>query len=355
MPKKKKNILKQKVGKPPGTLVYTGDKTVEEALFTLTVYDAEGYETKTFSDDRQALKSFVPGKVNWLNVQGISHVDRVERLGRALGFHSLILEDILHVDQLPKIDIYEKHVFLTMKMLTYNEEEAVVESEHISMVLGEEYLISFQESRNDIFRAIYERIASPTTKVKARKADYLLYYLTDLLVDYYYLLVEELDEEVEKLENELHETPSDDTPKKIIHLKRKHTQLRRILRPLAESLRSLKKYDALLIEDYVIEYMNDVLDHLVQFEDSLMSRQETLSGLMDLYMSAISNRMNRVMYTLTIVAAIFIPLTFLAGIYGMNFQHMPELEYRYSYFILLGIMLVIGLGMFVYMKRKRWF
>lgn len=353
--KSKKDILKAKVGKPPGTLVYTGHKAIDKAEVHLTIYDPGGFETKDFGDTLKAVESFDPEKVNWLNFKGISQVEQVEKLGRKLGFHSLILEDILHVDQAPKIDIYDDHIFATLKLLTYNPEKDTLETDHVSLVLGKNYLISFRESLNEVFKPISDRISSSSTKVKARKADYLLYYLVDFVVDQYYLVMEVLNDEVEKIENELFEDISDDIPRRIIQLKRRHTDLKRLIHPLADSIRILKKYETPLVEDYVMDYFNDVLDHLVQFEGSLTARQETLSGLMDLYMSAISNKMNKVMYTLTIVAAIFIPLTFLAGIYGMNFTNMPELNYEYGYPILLLIMLGIGIGMFVFMKRKKWF
>jgi magnesium transporter len=354
-PKKKQQILEAKVGKPPGTLVYTGEKTVEEVRVTLTVYDKDGFEVMEFDDGKKALEKLHPDKVNWINFKGIGNVKKVEELGRALGFHSLILEDILHVGQLPKIDMYDEHIFTTLKILSYNRDMAGLGVEHVGVVLGKNYVVSFCDTPQDIFKPISDRIASPTTKVKARKADYLLYYLVDFIVDQYYFVSEAMNEEVDHLEDILYEDFSEELPKKIIHLKKKHTELKRYIRPLADALRSLRKAESSMIEDYVTEYFNDVLDHLIQFEESITSRQETLGGMMDIYMSTLSNRMNKVMYTLTIVAAIFIPLTFLAGIYGMNFTNMPELQYEYGYFILLGVMLLLGIGLYVYMKRKRWF
>jgi len=354
-PKKKQQILEAKVGKPPGTLVYTGDKSVEEVQVTLTVYNKDGFEVMEFDDGKKALEKLDPDKVNWINFKGIGNVKKVEELGRALGFHSLILEDILHVGQSPKIDIYDEHIFTTLKMLSYNSEKAGIGVEHIGLVLSKNYMVSFCDTPHDLFKPISDRIASPTTKVKARLADYLFYYLVDFIVDQYYFVTDKLNEEVGCLEDELYEDFSEELPKKIIHLKKKHAELKRYIRPLADALRSLRKAESSMIEDYVTEYLNDVLDHLIQFEESITSRQETLANLMDIYMTSLSNRMNKVMYTLTIVAAIFIPLTFLAGIYGMNFTNMPELQYEYGYFILLGIMLLIGTGLYVYMKRKRWF
>lgn len=354
-PKNKQQILESKVGKPPGTLVYTGDKPVEEVQVTLTVYNEEGFEVMEFDDGKKALEKLDPDKVNWFNFKGISNVKKVEEMGRALDFHSLILEDILHIGQSPKIDIYDEHIFTTLKMLSYNKEKVGLEVEHVSLVLGKNYIISFCDTPHDLFKPISDRIASPTTKVKARKADYLFYYLVDFIVDQYYFVTDALNEEVDRLEDELYEDFSEEIAKKIIHLKKRYTELKRYIRPLADALRALRKFESSMVEDYVTEYLNDVLDHLVQFEESINSRQETLGGMMDIYMSTLSNRMNKVMYTLTIVAGIFIPLTFLAGIYGMNFTNMPELQYEYGYFILLGIMLLLGIGMYVYMKKKRWF
>jgi magnesium transporter len=225
----------------------------------------------------------------------------------------------------------------------------------MSFILGEGFLLSFQEQDEDYYKTILDRIASHTTKVKQRKADYLLYYLVDLIVDQYYYAFESLNKRADVLEAEVLEDISPRTVSRIISLKQHYSEIQKQLDPVEGCLREIIKSETLLVEDYVVHYFNDVIDHIRQYRETIRQKQETLSSLIDLNMSIVSTRMNRVMYILTLVMTIFVPLTFIAGIYGMNFEFMPELGFKYGYFIALGAMIVIGIGILVYMKRKKWF
>jgi magnesium transporter len=348
-----RNLFKEKIGKPPGTLVYTGAQDTGKATFTLTQYSPDDYQIKEVSSASKAIDSFEKEKVNWLNVKGLSDIESIKEIGQKLGLHSLVLEDILHVNQPPKIEIFDNYLFVTLKYL-YIKETKDIGVEHFSMVMGKNYIVSFQETGLNYLEPIFDRIKSSTTKVKQRKADYLLYYLIDLMADYYYLIEDKIEEEVDGVEIALYEGFEEDIINRILSLKKKLTEIKRSLHPLLDELISLKRHETDFFEAYVVHYLNDVLDHLKQLEASIISKQEVLSGLTDLYMSIQSNKMNKVMYVLTLIAAIFIPLTFLAGIYGMNFDHMPELHYKNAYFILLGVMLVIGIFILLIMRRKKW-
>lgn len=355
MKRKTDKKLQEKLGKPPGTLVFTGISSGAESEYTLIRYSDDGDETYVGKELEEILPHVKPGKVNWINIDAIHNVERVEKLGRHFGMHSLVLEDVLNTLHPPKMEDFEDYIFMAVKMMQVDKEKDEIMQEHMSFVLFEDKLISFQERSGDVFGPIRERIANPLSKVRQRKADYLLYYLVDLLVDNYYLVVEHYSEEVDDLEDEILHDPDHRTVLKINGLKRKLSGLKRSFFQVREALRELKRTESSLLEDYVHTYFNDVSEHLSQLITNTEVMIETLQGLMEMYMTIISNKMNRVMYTLTIVATIFIPLTFLAGIYGMNFSWMPELEWKYSYPVLLLVMLGLGIGMYLFMKKKRWF
>lgn len=354
MGESKENKVKRKIGVLPGTLVYTGDVHVEKPRLKLQVYNSDGFEFNEFEELGPALQKMDSNKVNWLAIEGLNDVELVRKIGEHFNIHSLVLEDIVNTQQIPKVEVFDDYVFITLKDLLWNRESETVESRHFSFILGNHFLISFQERPDDIFKNIQDRIASPTTKVKQRKADYLLYYLIDLLVDRYYYVFEDLNRRTEQLEIEVMEESSNRMTE-IITLKKDYNDMRKQMEPLNEAIRELNKSETILIEDYVTHYFNDVMDHVRHYLETVRSKQESLASFIDLYMSIVSTKMNRVMYILTIVMTIFVPLTFIAGIYGMNFTNMPELEYRYSYFIVLGVMLLIGIGTLVIMKKKRWF
>lgn len=350
--KRSKKEIGKKVGAPPGTLIYTGDKR-EEFEITAIDYNASGYRKIKVKDIDECASFKDPSTVTWIDVVGLHRVDAVEKIGKIYNLHPLVLEDILNIHQRSKIEYFEDYIFIVLKMLNYDDKSHEIESEQVSMVLGDSFVFTFRERKLDIFDPIRERIENDKGAIRKRGADYLLHALIDIIVDHYYIILEKLGEEIEGLESEVITNPSQDTVQAIHKFKSNLITMRRSAWPLREVLSQLSKGDSHLITEALI-YFRDVYDHTIQAIDTVEMFRDMTSSLLDIYLSSISNKTNEIMKVLTIIATIFIPLTLIAGIYGMNFKYMPELEWRYGYPMVLIAMLVIGIGMVVYFKRKKW-
>jgi magnesium transporter len=295
--------------------------------------------------------------VSWLNVDGVHQAQVIEEIGTNLDIHPLVMEDILNTSQRPKIEDFDEYIYIVLKMLYWNEEHSEVESEQVSLILGDTYVISFQEgdiTGKDVFEAVRGRIRGGKSRISKRGADYLLYSLIDAAVDHYFVILEHLGERITDLEEELVTDPTIDTLQLIHNLKRELVFLRKYVWPLREVVSRLEKAETDLLEESTSIYLRDVYDHTIQVIDTIETFREMISGMLDIYLSSISNKMNEVMKVLTIIATVFIPLTFIAGIYGMNFVYMPELQWRFGYFIVLFIMALIFIGMIIYFRRRRW-
>jgi len=279
----------------------------------------------------------------------------MEKIANHFGIHSLVMEDILNTGQRPKMDDMDDYVYVVLKMLNYNEEDDEIDAEQISIILGQNFVISFQEKERDVFEPIRERIRKNKGRIRKKGADYLAYTLLDSVVDIYFTILEKIGERIEFLEEELVENPSTQTLQEIHGLKREMIFLRKSIWPLREVISGLERGESSLIKETTVIYLRDVYDHTIQVIDTVETFRDMLSGILDVYLSSISNKMNEVMKVLTIIATIFIPLTFLAGVYGMNFRYMPELEWRWGYFTALFLMAVIGIGMVIYVRKKKWF
>ena len=292
--------------------------------------------------------------VTWINIDGLHSIETIEKIGKHFELHPLILEDILNTGQRPKCEDYEKCLFMVLKMLRYNDEDNSVRSEQVSLVLGQNFVISFQEAVGDVFEQVRDRIRNAKGRIRKMAADYLAYTLIDSIVDNYFLILERIGEQIESMEEELIAKPSDKTVRMIHSLKRELIFLRKSVWPLRELINSLQKTESSLITDSTEPYLRDVYDHTIQVIDTIESFRDMVSGMLDIYLSSISNQMNAVMKVLTIIATIFIPLTFIAGIYGMNFKYMPELEWRWGYGLVLLVMIAIAVIMLIYFRRKKW-
>jgi len=292
--------------------------------------------------------------VTWVNVDGIHEVEVLERLGDCFGLHPLVVEDILNTDHRPKMEDFGDYIFIVLKMLYYSDKDNEVVTEQISLILGPNFVISFQEREGDVFNPIRERIRSEKGRIRKMGADYLAYVLVDSIVDNYFIILEKLGERIEFLEDELVTNPTPETLQAIHDLKREMIFLRKSVWPLREVISGLERGESSLIQESTGIYLRDVYDHTIQVIDAVETFRDMLSGMLDIYLSSISNRMNEVMKVLTIIATIFIPLTLIAGIYGMNFRYMPELEWPWAYPMLWLIMLAIGVLMLIYFRRKRW-
>ncbi|MFW6066410.1 MAG: magnesium/cobalt transporter CorA, partial [Planctomycetota bacterium] len=327
----------RKVGQPPGSLVFVGERKAETVGITLFDYDVERYDEREISVEHCTPLRETP-TVSWVNIDGLHDTAVLERLGEDFGIHPLVLEDIANTDQRPKVEVHDDYLFLVVKMISYDEEAEEVGIEQVSLILGENFLLSFQEAPGDVFDAVRDRIRTGRGRVRQMGADYLAYCLLDAVVDHYYLVLEKVGEKVEALQDGIVSDPSPETLTTLHHMRRGVIFLRKAIWPLREVLATLQRRDSELITEGAEIYIRDVYDHVIQTMDSVETVREMLSAMVEMYMSSVSNRMNEVMKVLTIIATIFIPLTFVAGVYGMNFEHMPELGWKPAYFVVLGVM-----------------
>ncbi|MCO4821365.1 MAG: magnesium/cobalt transporter CorA [Flavobacteriaceae bacterium] len=354
MPKRKTSKYKTKVGQIPGTLTYTGGKVDSKLSIEIFDYNHDTYHEKEIKTIEDAFDFKLSDSTTWININGLNHIDVIEKLGEHYGLHSLTLEDIVNTSQRPKIDEHNDYLYVVLKMLHYDDQQNII-SEQVSFILGKHYVLSFQEAEGDVFDSIRDRIRINKGRIRGLKSDYLLYLLIDALVDHYYYIIETMGEKIEGLEDQLFEgNPPNEIPIQIQALKREVLKVRRAIFPLREIVSSIEKIEHELIGNKTIHFYKDIYDHIIQVSESIDIYREMIWGLMDMYMTTISNKMNEVMKVLTIIATIFIPMTFIAGIYGMNFENMPELHYKYSYFIFWGIMLLLFAGMIFYFRKKKW-
>ncbi|QMW05496.1 magnesium/cobalt transporter CorA [Spirosoma foliorum] len=360
------------LGASPGTLTYVGEEIEHATKIKRIEYNATDYridESSKLSACR--LPGLTTPYINWIDVDGIHEPKVVAALGNQYHLHPLLLEDVLNTEQKPKIDIYDGTasvngngvdqsarpvVYVTLKMLHHNRQRQEIDVEHVSLVLGPNYLISFQEERTkDIFEPVIERIKASSGKTRRNGADYLLYALMDVIVDHYFLITERIGDKMDELEEQIvEERATQQTLATLYKLKRELSFIRRTVYPVRDIINTLLREESDVIQHNTQPYLRDLADHTNQVIETLESYRELISGLMDVYYSIVSNRMNSVMKTLTIFSAIFMPLTFIVGVYGMNFKYMPELDTKYGYFVVLGIMAFVTVGMIVYFRRRGW-
>ncbi len=348
MGKKKKH----NVGAPPGELYYSGKVQEGRVKLTLIQYSENEFLEQDFYDLSELVKAKKEGLLKWINIDGIHKLELIEHLGKQYNIHPLTLEDIVHVESRPKFEDYGHYVVAIMKMLYY---ENHVHSEHLSIVLFEDTVISFQEPHGgDAFDIIRNRLRQAKGRIRKMHADYLFYALIDAVVDCYFSVIEKVSEKVEQLDEEIIYDKHRLANLKIHDLKREVVFLRKQLGPAREMVNNIVRNETDLIKESNDAYLRDLQDHIIRALDSIESFRETLAGIMDVYLSNNSFKMNEAMKALTVISSIFIPVTFIVGVYGMNFKYMPELQSPYAYWILWGIMLTIMIGMGVYFKRKRW-
>ncbi len=346
--------LSQTAGLPPGTLVYVGDHKKQTARITLFDFDVNQYKEQEIFSVEECFPFKDSETITWINIDGLHDVDVIEKIDSRFGIHPLVLEDILNTEQRPKIEDYGDYVFITLKMFNYNPELDEVTPEQISMIFGSNYVITFQESQGDSFNPIRDRIRNNKGRVRRMGADYLAYALLDTIIDDYFVILERLGEKIELFEDQLMGDTDNTWPHKIHQLKREVILLRRYIWPLREVVGGFQRIESNLINKATGIFLRDAYDHTIQVMDTIESYRDMLSGMHDVYLSSLSIRMNEVMKFLTIFTAIFSPLTFLAGIYGMNFQHMPELHWVWGYPFILVIMATITSLMLIYFKQKKW-
>ncbi|MBW1911674.1 MAG: magnesium/cobalt transporter CorA [Deltaproteobacteria bacterium] len=344
----------RKAGLPPGTPVYTGEKEKETVNISIMDYTESGVTELDALSIEDCFPYLESPTVTWINIDGIHKVDIIEKIGKKMNLHPLILEDIVNPQQRPKMEDLDNCVYIVFKMLQIDAEGTPLKIEQVSLVLGENYVISFHEMQGDVFDPIRNRIRNGKGRIRKMRSDYLAYALMDAVVDNYFSILEHLGDRIEDLENIMMSDPRPEHLQEINRLKRDMIFLRKSVWPLREVISSLEREETSLIQKDTQRYFRDIYDHTIQVMDTVETFRDMLSGMHDTHLSSLSARMNEVMKVLTIIATIFIPLTFISGIYGMNFKFMPELEWRWAYFVVLGIMGLIAFSMLIYFKRKKW-
>ncbi len=350
----KKIRLSKKSGLPPGSAVYTGLRT-GETVISMLVFDDENFKVYENISTDDAIKLQGENTTNWIIVNGFSQPENLQKLGDHFGIHPLIIEDIFNVNHMPKVEDLDKSLFITLKNLTWNETENIIESEQISLYLGPNVLISFEEKNNTIFDQIIKRLEAGKGKGRVRQEDYLCYLLMDQVIDNYYILLDNTEDQIEDLEKLLIDNPTNELSHSFLRVKKNLMLLRKTIYPLKEEIRFLAREESKIISEYTRQYLGDINDHLSFIIQSIDSFREMISSMMDLLMANNSNRMNNIMKTLTLVSTTVIPMTLVTGIYGMNFVYMPELQWKYGYPVFLSATAAMGIIIYFYMKKKRWF
>jgi len=344
----------RKIGLPPGSLVYLGDPQDKPIELTIFDYDHHFLEEKRLTSIEESYYARESSSISWINVDGIHDSDLVNNICNHFNIHSLTIEDILSVGQRPKVENLDNYIFMVMNMLTFDDINEEVVAEQVSLIVSDHTVISFQEHKGDVFESIRNRIRSGMGRIRKGGADYLFYSIIDNIVDYYFIILEKLGDKIEEVEDEIVENPTNELLNRLHHLKKQVLILRRSIWPLREVINRLERKEFKQIDKKIRIYFRDVYDHTIQIIDTVESYRDALSSLADLHQSMSGNRMNEVMKVLTIISTIFIPLTFITGLYGMNFQYMPELQWRYGYYMVWGFMFVMVITMLIVFKKRKW-
>lgn len=345
-----------KLGMAPGSLVFTGEQKMAEQKISVIRYSEDGleeFDTRHLEEVEKLTK--IEKGVAWVNIDGLHDVDTISALCTSLGIHKLTIEDILGIGQRPKFEEFEDYLFVVLRMFLLEENGRDVEDEQLSFVLQGGVLVTFQEKEGDVFSHVRNRIREGKGMIRKRGGDYLLYALIDSVVDYYFLILEKQGEQIEEVEEDVLENPQDSVLNELHRIRREILQLRRSIYPLREVMTRFERVEEPHVSNESKVFIRDLYDHTIQVIETVEVFRDMVSGTIDLYMNSVSNRMNNVMKVLTIIATIFIPLTFIAGVYGMNFEHMPELGWPWAYYAVWALMLMMAFAMVIYFKVKKWF
>lgn len=339
---------------PPGTVEFTGRVKTEEVIVTVIDFKDDYFEERTVADVADCFPFRDSDSTTWINVDGLHDVNGLKAISDYFGIHPLVQEDIVNAHQRPKVEEFDEYLFVITHMLNATTDPFDIHAEQISLILGRNFVISFQEQPGDVFDPVRERLRKGKGRIRGWGADYLAYTLLDAVVDNYFLILEKAGDLIETLEEELLITPTPAHLQLVHHYKREMILMRRAVWPLREVIGFLERAESDLIQERVSPFLRDVYDHTIQVAESVETFRDMLSGLQDLYLSSISNKMNEVMKVLTIAATIFVPLTFIAGIYGMNFEVMPELSWKWSYPIFWVVIVSATTGMIVFFRRRNY-
>ena len=342
----------QKKGRPPGSLIFIGDKKVDQVGINLIEYNKEDITSSIKSGVSEILECKTSGINSWVDVVGIHEPEVIREIGEHFGIHILNQEDIMNTDQRAKCDVSENGMYIVLQMLKY--EEGKISSEQLSLWLSDKCLLTFQEVPGDVFDPVRERLQNPNSKARNREVDYLAIALIDTIIDNYIHILERFGEELELLEEELLENTDKHQLLTINNYKRELHFLSRAVRPVRELVLQLQKAESTYLKGLNTPFIKDLSDHIIQAVDSVELYREMLNDLMNLHQSGMNNKQNEILKVLTVFSVVFIPLTFIAGVYGTNFDNLPELHHPYAYFIFWGVEIVIGISMLIYFKSRDW-
>lgn len=344
----------KKAGQPPGTPIYTGSKKNVESRLSIIHYSDNEVREVADAKIEDCLLERKENEIIWINVTGLQNTTIIDQLAKHYKLHPLTVEDILNVDQRPKVEEFESYYFITLRIFTWNDKKHSFLSEQLSLILGKNFVLTFEEYTTSIFNNIRERLSSSSQRIRQQSADYLAYRLLDTVIDYYFVVLEGLGDQIEKVEEQIISSPTPKNTRTIYKLKRQLLLLRKSIWPVREVVSHLLQSEEQLISSFTRVYMRDLYDHVVQAIDTIETFRDMLSSMLDIYLSSLTNRMNEVMKTLTIIATIFIPITFIASVFGMNFKYMPELYWHWGYYTSLGGMLAVAIVMLIYFRLKKW-
>lgn len=345
----------QKAGMEPGVLVHVGEVYSDLPRIIVVDYSKESFAENDNATIDEALQYISTPEITWINIQGIHDTNMIDSIGKRFGMHALAMEDILNTTQRAKLDDYKEYLYIVLRLLNYDYKAQMVSGEQISILVKSNCVITFQESNKDHFKGIRERIRKPNTKIREMGTDYLCYTIIDWIIDQYFVILEKVDDKLESLEEALLDNPHTEILLKIERTKREVILLRKSVWPIRDLISQFNRIDTPLIHEGSRIFMRDVYDHTIQLIDTIESFRDIVSGMLDLYLSNLTQRTNEIMKVLTVVSTIFVPLTFLASLYGMNFDNIPELHAEYGYYVLLTSMAVIATFMIFYFRRKKWF
>ena len=349
------NKKRKKAGSIPGSVVYTGNNKTDKVYIHFLQYDGEELTENTF-DSHKGLELVKENaaKVDWYDIRGMHNTELIEVFGKSFNLHPIILENAVDIHNRPKFEEYQNGNFIILKALRFNKDTKTVSKEHIALYFTKSFVITFQETESDVFAGVRSRINNSKGRIRERGTDYLAFSLIDEIVDHYFEVLDSVEEVIEELEDAI-STAEELNRKSDIHsLKKELLVLRKAISPLREAISRFYKTESAIVDDRSRVFLRDLYEHTIQIMDTIESYRDVLNGLQDLLITEVSFRMNKIMQLLTLISVIFIPLTFLAGIYGMNFDNIPELHYKYGYHILLGIMLVVAVVLLILFRRKKW-
>jgi magnesium transporter len=343
----------KRAGAPPGTLEFTGERRLENPELLRIRYNPEALESTKYPTGTDTL-TVSPEFVTWFDLMGLHDVPLIEQFGKQFNIHPLVLEDILHTQQRPKFEEYGNDAFVVVQSLNYDSTSHELDSEQIAIYFGENFIITFQENEDDTFKAVRDRLEVSNGRIRTRKSDYLAYALIDNIVDNYFEVLDRFEARMEELEVEITNDPTRTTKENIYQLKFQMLAMRKAVMPLRDAVNKFSRCESKAVDESTEIYIRDLYDHVLRIADLTETYRDMLNGLIELYHSELSIRMNNVMQVLTVITTIFVPLTFIAGIYGMNFDNIPELHWEDGYFYLWGFMAAIAIVLLIYFKRKKW-